>query len=150
VILLAKVGLLDVLQHLGAPVVIPDAAVLEIQRGGTSDPAVQALARATWLTTVDPGPIPQAVAPHGLGPGECAVIAHAVANPGSGVLLDDQAARTVAAALSLPHQGTLALIVLAKTKGLITAARPVVDQFRQQEMYLSDQITNQALSQVGE
>jgi predicted nucleic acid-binding protein len=150
VILLAKVGLLDVLQHLGAPVVIPKPAALEIQRGSPSDPAVQALANANWLVTVDPGPIPQTVLAQNLGPGESAVIAYALANPGSGVLLDDQGARSVAAALAIPHQGTLALVVLAKTRGLITAARPVVDQLRQQGMYLSDQVANQALSQVGE
>jgi predicted nucleic acid-binding protein len=99
VILLAKVGLLDVLQHLGAPVVIPKPAALEIQRGSPSDPAVQALANANWLVTVDPGPIPQTVLAQNLGPGESAVIAYALANPGSGVLLDDQGARSVAAAL---------------------------------------------------
>ena len=54
-ILLAAVGRLDLLQHLRAAVVIPDAAVLEVQRRGKADPAVQGLARATWLQSVDPG-----------------------------------------------------------------------------------------------
>jgi predicted nucleic acid-binding protein len=46
IILLAKVGRLDLLQHRGSLVVIPEAAVHEIQRRGTSDLAVQALAQA--------------------------------------------------------------------------------------------------------
>jgi predicted nucleic acid-binding protein len=58
VILLARVGQLDLLQRLGPAEVIPEAAVLEIQRRGPADPAVQALAQARWLVAVDPGPIP--------------------------------------------------------------------------------------------
>jgi hypothetical protein len=78
VILLARVGRLDLLQQLGPPVVIPEAAVLEIQRKGSGDPAVQALAQATWLVSVDPGPIPANVAALGLGVGKTAVLAHAL------------------------------------------------------------------------
>jgi predicted nucleic acid-binding protein len=148
--LLSKVGLVDVLQHLGAPAVIPIAAVHEIQRRGPTDPSVQTLVKATWLATVDPGPIPSSVSALGLGPGESAVIAYALANSGSGVVFDDQAARRAAATLSIPHQGTLSLVILAKVQGLIPAARPVVEQLRQQGMYLSDQVMNQALTQVAE
>jgi predicted nucleic acid-binding protein len=84
------------------------------------------------------------------GAGESAVLEWAIANPGSGVLIDDQAARHAAAVLSIPHQGTLGLVVIAKQQGLIATARPIVEKLRQQGMYLSDQIMNQALAQVGE
>jgi predicted nucleic acid-binding protein len=150
IILLAKVGLIDLLRGLGPPVVIPEAAVLEIQRRGPSDLGVQALAQATWLVSVDPGPIPPTVAAFSLGDGESAVLAHAMAHPGSGAIVDDQAARNAAAALTIPHQGTLGVIIFAKSQGLLPAARPVVEQLRQQGMYLSDQLMNQVLAQVGE
>jgi predicted nucleic acid-binding protein len=150
VILLTKIGLVDLLNRLGSPVVIPEAAVLEIQKAGPSDPAVQALAHAPWLAKVDPGPIPPSLASFNLGSGESAVLAHALANAGSGAILDDQAARNCATALGIPHQGTLALILFAKQHGFIPAARPFVEVLRQQGMYLSDQIMNQALAQVGE
>ena len=58
--------------------------------------------------------------------------------------------RRSAAALGIPHQGTLGVIVFAKAQGLIPAARPVVERLRQHGMYLSDQVMNQALAQVGE
>jgi predicted nucleic acid-binding protein len=150
IILLARVGQLDLLRRLGTAVVIPEAAVLEIQRKGSADPAVQALAQASWLVSVDPGAIPANVAALGLGDGETAVLAHALANPGSGAIVDDQAARNAAALLGIPHQGTLGIVIFAKTKGLIPAARPVVEQLRLHGMYLSDQMMNQALAQVGE
>jgi predicted nucleic acid-binding protein len=132
------VGQLDLLQRLGPAVVIPEAAVLEIQRKGAADPAVQALAQATWLLSVDPGPI------------LANVLAHALANPGSGAIVDDQAARNAATNLGIPHLGTLGVVVFAKAQGFIPAARPVVEQLRQNGMYLSDQLMNQALAQVGE
>jgi predicted nucleic acid-binding protein len=150
VILLARVGQLDLLQCLGPAVVILEAAVVEIQRRGPADPAVQALTQATWLVSVDPGPIPANVAAFGLGNGETAVLAHALANPGSGAIVDDQAARNAAVALGIPHQGTLGVVVFAKMQGFIPAARPVVELLRQHGMYLSDLVMNQALAQVGE
>ena len=130
--------------------VIPQAAVFEIQRKGSSHPAALALAQAAWLVEVHPGPVPSNVSAFGLGQGETAVIAHALSNPGSGAIVDDQAARNAAAALGIPRQGTLGVIISAKSKGLIQSARPVLEQLRQSGMYLSDGVMNQALSQVGE
>ena len=150
IILLSKAGLIDVLKHLGCPVVIPEAAAEEIQRRGPSDVSAQALAQATWLATVDPGAIPSEVAAFVLGDGESAVLAYALANPGSGAILDDRAARHAAAMLAILHQGTLALVIQAKLFGLVSAARPILEQLRQDGMYLSDQLMNQALAQIGE
>jgi predicted nucleic acid-binding protein len=123
---------------------------VEIRRRGPTDPAVQALAQATWLVPVNPGPVPGRVAAFGLGDGETAVLAHALANAGSKAIIDDQAARHAATALGIAHQGTLGVVIFAKAQGLIPAARPVVEQLRQHGMYLTDQIMNQALAQVGE
>lgn len=150
IILLAKINQIDLLQHLGAPVVIPDATAAEIKRRGPADPATLALAASTWLAEVACGPLPAAVAAFNLGAGESAVLTYALANPGSGAILDDQAARTGAAALGIPHQGTLGIVIAAKQQGLIPAARPLVEQLRREGMYLSDQIINQVLSHVGE
>jgi predicted nucleic acid-binding protein len=150
IILLSKISLVDLLDKLGPPVVIPRAAALEIQRRGPNDPAVQALAQSPWLVTVDPGAAPPAVAAYNLGAGESAVLTHALASRGSGAILDDQAARSCAATLGIPHQGTLALIIYGKRQGLVPAARPLVERLRQEGMYLSDQIVNQALAQIGE
>ncbi len=130
--------------------VIPRAAVREIQRKPAEDPAVRALATANWMATVDPGPIPPDLQAFGLGEGETAVLAHALANPGSGVILADQAARTAASALGLSCQGTLAVVLFAKTAGLVPAARPIVEELRRNGMYLSERVMDSALAKVGE
>jgi predicted nucleic acid-binding protein len=108
--------------------------------------AVQALAQATWLRSVIPGPLPPTVTVFNLGAGESAVLAH----PGSGAIVDDRAARSAAAALAIPDQGNLGVIILAKFQGLLPAARPVLEQLRHKGMYLSDQLMNRVLAQVGE
>jgi predicted nucleic acid-binding protein len=64
--------------------------------------------------------------------------------------VDDQAARNAAAVLAIPHQGSLALVLHAKLQGMVPAARPIVEPLRQEGMYLSDQVMDQALAQVGE
>ncbi len=150
IILLSKVGQLELLHHLGSPVQIPQAAVTEIQRGGSGGVGAQALASANWIHKVAPEPVPKEVADFGLGDGETAVLAHALSNSGSGVIIDDRAARKAAAVLGLPFQGTLGLILFAKKQGLIAAARPVVEELRRSGMYLSEKVMNAALTQVNE
>lgn len=150
IILLSKIGRIDLLRTLAATVVIPLAAVREVECRGPADPGSAALAQATWLVRVDPGvPSPQ-VAAFGLGDGESAVLSHALCDPGSGVILDDRAARNASAALGIPYQGTLGLIAFAKSKGLIPAAKPLLETLRLNGMYLSDQVMNRVLEQVGE
>jgi predicted nucleic acid-binding protein len=68
----------------------------------------------------------------------------------SRVLRDDEAARNAATAHGIPRQGTLGVLIFAKAQALIPAARPVLEYLRQNGMYLSDHVLNQALAQVGE
>ncbi|MGB3511246.1 MAG: DUF3368 domain-containing protein [Microcoleaceae cyanobacterium] len=42
------------------------------------------------------------------------------------------------------------LVLTAKKRGIIPLARPVLEQLRQNGMYLSDRVINQALILVGE
>ena len=143
-------GQVDLLRHLGSPLAIPQAAVDEIQRGGPLDAGVQALASAPWIQVVNPSPIPGTIQALNLGNGESAVLAYALANAGGGVIIDDRAARNAAAALGIPYQGTLGLVLFAKRQGVLSAARPVLEQLRQHGMFLSDKLMNAVLGQVGE
>jgi len=144
------VRLFHVLQHLGRPLQVPSAVVREIQQRGAADPTVQALQHAPWLQEVDAGPLPAVVQVLNLDLGESAVLTAALAHPGAGAIIDDQAARNAAALLGIPFQGTLALVLFAKRQGQIAAARPLVEQLLRAGMYLSDKVMNMALAQVGE
>jgi predicted nucleic acid-binding protein len=79
-----------------------------------------------------------------------AVLAWAHAHPGTLAIVDDLAGRRCAAALRIPVRGTLGLVLTAKQRGQIKAARPVLESMRASGMYLSDGVMNRALALVGE
>ena len=76
--------------------------------------------------------------------------AWALAHPGSEAILDDLQARRCAAAHRLPVRGTLGLVLVAKQRGVVPAARPILDTLRRAGMYLSDAVRERALAAVGE
>ncbi len=149
-IYLSRAGLLDLLQLLAPEIVVPNAVATEILQRGQSDPTAQALNQTIWLSIVQTPPVPASIQAWGLGLGESSVLAWGYANPGTEVILDDLAARRCATAHSIPVRGTLGLVLTAKQRRVISAARPVLLQLRQAGMYLSDRVMNQALAMVGE
>ncbi len=149
-IFLSRAGLLDLLQLLSTEVVVPEAVTSEIGRRGANDPTAQALANTSWLVVVPTPPVPAQIQAWGLGDGESSVLAWAHAHPGAEAIIDDLAARRCAAAFNLPVRGTLGLVLIAKQRRRIPAARPIMLQLRQGGTYLSDRVLNQALALVGE
>lgn len=78
------------------------------------------------------------------------MLAAAYNAPGCGVVIDDLAARRCAEALGIPLRGTLGLVLSAKRAGRITSARLVLEHLRDVGMYLSDNVLDRVLRQVGE
>jgi predicted nucleic acid-binding protein len=134
----------------GFDVVVPEAVIGEIRAYGLADPTVVAIGRASWLATAAAIAIPPEVAAWDLGPGESAVLALAMAEPGAFVVIDDRDARRCARSLNIPLIGTLGLVLRAKMEGWISEARPVVERLRDSGMYLSDQVIKESLALVGE
>lgn len=149
-IVLAKIGQIDLLTTIADEIVIPDAVVREINAGPPNDPA------RNWL--VEPKvPIvanlnlPAELLAWDLGAGETAVLAHALINPGWTAVLDDNAARNCARSFGVPVKGTLAVVILAKQQGLIPSAADLVRQMQHNEYRIHDAIVREALAQtVGE
>ena len=150
VIFLAKAGLLHFLPLAGGRVIVPAAVAMEIRRREASDLTVQALAQTEWLEIVETPPVPPLIQAWDLGPGEASVLAYAYDKQGTVVVMDDLAGRRCAEALKIPVNGTLGLVLIAKKRGLIPAARPVLDALRDSGMYLSSAVLNRALALVGE
>jgi predicted nucleic acid-binding protein len=98
-ILLAKVGQLDLL-HAGVPeIIVPDVVLREVGARGPADPVFQEVQRATWLKMVPAPPIPPRVLVWSLGAGESSVLAAALTDPDCEAILDDRHARRCAQAL---------------------------------------------------
>lgn len=149
-IFLSKAGLLHFLQLAGNRVIVPAAVAMEIRQRETSDPTVRALEQTQWLEVVETPSVPSLIQAWDLGPGEASVLAYAYDRQGTVAVMDDLAGRRCAEALKIPVNGTLGLVLIAKKRGLIPAARPVLETLRNAGMYLSDQVIDRVLMFVGE
>jgi predicted nucleic acid-binding protein len=148
-IYLTGAGQLDLLRLAGNQIVIPRAVVDEVGRWGADNLVARALDQTAWLETVPNPPVPTSIQAWDLGAGEAAVLSYALSEPAVAIL-DDRAGRRCALAHRIPLRGTLGLVLLAKKRGRIDAARPLLDRLRGEGMYLSDAVLNQALALVEE
>jgi predicted nucleic acid-binding protein len=149
-IYLSKAGLIHLLQLLGREIIVPKPVALEIQQRGATDLTAQAIANTPWLNIVETPPVPELIQSWDLGAGESSVLSWGYLHSGTEVIVDDLAARRCAAVLEIPVRGTLGLVLIAKQRGEISAARPLIEQLRQSGMYLSTSVINRALALVGE
>jgi predicted nucleic acid-binding protein len=148
-IYLTRAGKLELLRLAAGEVVVPAAVEREVGQWGHDDPAARALAEATWLRGVPDCTASASIQAWDLGPGETSVLAWASQNDALAVV-DDLAARRCAAAHHIPVRGTLGLVLVARRRGVIPLARPVVEELRVAGMYLSDAVQDRALALVGE
>src|SRR5262249_7161619 len=126
-ILLAKVGQLDLLRAGVPEIIVPDAVLGEVSARGPTDPVLLEVQRASWLKVVPAPRTPPEVLVWDLGAGESSVLSIALNDPGCEVILDDRDARRCAQALGIGARGTIGLIVLARQIDSIPAARPVLE-----------------------
>lgn len=147
---LAEAGLLDLLREAAPEIWVPEPVAQEIRAYGEQDPTACALGVEPWLETRRVATLPPEILAWNLGAGESSVLALAQQFPGSAVVIDDQAGRRCAEALNLPLRGTVGLVLAAKQRGRIKAARPILEHLRDHGMYLSEIILNKVLRWVGE
>lgn len=149
-IFFSKAGLIDLLRIISPQVMVPEPVAQEIGCRGTEDITARTLANTPWLTTVSVTSIPALIQSWDIGAGESAVLAYALSNPGMVAIIDDGAGRRCAEMLGVPLSGTLGLVMLAKQRGVIPAARPVIAILKQHGMFLSERTIDRALALVGE
>jgi predicted nucleic acid-binding protein len=149
-IYLSRAGLLDLLKVVASEIVVPQSVAAEITQRGATDVTAQAIRQNAWLKVLPTPPVPPEITAWSLGAGESAVLSWALTNDNTEAIVDDLAARRCAAALQIPVRGTLGIVLTAKRRGEVSAARPLLEKLRQNGMYLSDKVLSQALSLIGE
>jgi predicted nucleic acid-binding protein len=144
VIVLAHTGYTHLFASLADSAAIPEAVAAEIRSGPRDDPARKWIEAGSIAITNTPAPSRELLA-WDLGAGETAVLAYALANPGCIAILDDAAARKCAQSFSVPLLGTLAIVVRAKQRGLISSAAEAIKALRSAGFRISDQVISAIL-----
>jgi predicted nucleic acid-binding protein len=82
--------------------------------------------------------------------GEAAALTLAVASQSRLILVDERRARGVAKQLGLNVTGSLGVLLIAKSQGLIPAVSPLVDQMIAQGRHISPRVRAEILKAAGE
>jgi predicted nucleic acid-binding protein len=146
IICLAKAGYSDLLLKLADEIIVPQTVAEEIQAGHLGDPAEQILATGKF-PMAEILAMPEILA-WDLGKGETAVLSYALANQTWTAIIDDQAARKCARSFSIPVKGTLAVVILAKKRGLVGSAADVMRSLQAAGLRLDDDLIRIALKQT--
>jgi predicted nucleic acid-binding protein len=112
--------------------------------------ALQAALDAGWLQTVDVSLDDWQALCSGVDAGEASAIRLACQLSEVLLIIDDRAGRAEARARHLRFTGTAAVVGLAKLKGLIPVARPILYALRDSGYRLSDVVIRAVLDDVGE
>lgn len=146
-----RIGRADLLTTLFPDVRIPTAVADELDRGlGVVGDWRSALRPGFRVEAVDPSPLLSLLQDE-LDAGEAAALALGVSLGADLILIDELRGRTVAKRLGLHVLGTVGLIVLAKRRGLIPEARPIITQVRTRGgLWLGDKLVADVLAQLGE
>lgn len=148
-IALGRIGYTHLFNELATDIAIPRAVADEIKAGPANDRA-QLAVMDNAQHIIDTGLAPEVLA-WDLGAGETAVISYGLTQPEWKVILDDAMARRCARSFGLHTKGTLAIVILAKQRGLIDSAADVLRLLLKAEFRLDEKVIRKALAHtVGE
>lgn len=149
-ILLGKVEQIQLLGALAGELAVPRAVIREVSKKPDGECTVQTLTALESAIIVDDEVPPANILSWDLGAGETQVISHAVVHSADRVVIDDLQARRCARAMGLAIIGTLGIVGRAKANGLIEQAGPIVQRLRETGLYVSDELVQRLLHEVGE
>jgi uncharacterized protein len=147
-IAMARIDCVRLLPAPFARVLTVPAVIAEIS-AGAGCPETAPIEAAIAAGSVELAVPPAGDAGRGLGPGETGAL-HLALERRCALLLDDRAARRVAAALGLPVIGVLGTLVLLKRAGQIALVRPLAEQLVDSGYYLSGTVVAEACRLAGE
>ena len=149
-ILLGKIGRLDLLVGSSERLLIPQAVADEVAAKADGARLIAELSAEPRVSLVRNLIIPPELLAWDLGPGETQVIACARQYAAARAILDDLEARRCAAAMDVKTIGTLGLVARAKHHRRIERAAPVLDRLRETGLYVSHDLMARILQEVGE
>jgi hypothetical protein len=138
-IILEKIGQLELLQVLDGEIVITSTIQREFQK-----PVPR------WIKIEDPQKTSPTIIQSLLDPGEMSAISLALEKKDTLLILDDDKARKYAKQLDLKYTGTLGVILEAKRKGKINSVIPILDAIKKTNFRISPKMEARFLYLAGE
>lgn len=145
---LHQLRLIEILESLYGQIIVPYAVQDELEAGATLGVDVPHLLSYNWISLQQPTSYAAFPLVSDLGAGETAVLALALEQVGSLVILDDGLARQFAESLNIQRIGTLGILLQAKQRGLIAEIAPLLDQLNQLRFRVSP-ATKQAVLRLA-
>ena len=149
---LAAVGRLDLLHQPYGSLKIPQAVSEEVAANGAEQRGFSQVQTSSWIET-------RAVTNHALvtalmlelHPGESEAIALAIELQANLLLMDERNGRRVATRFGLKYVGLLGVLIEAKSKGLLSAVHPILDDLRSKAgFWISEVLYRRVLQAAGE
>ena len=151
VIALGACGQLSLLGALHSRVIMPAEVALELTRGASDAPSgPPSPPSLEWIEVLPTTAIPPPLLAAHLDQGEASVIALALEQGISLVLIDERRGRMVARTLGLRVTGSVGVLLRAKKAGRLFSVRQCLDQMRAKGVWLSEQLRASALREAGE
>lgn len=150
---LSKIEQLNLLREVYGAILIPEEVYSEVVIDGTGKPGAAEVKAAEWIhrqSVRDESQIRLLQNQRSLHLGECATIVLAQEIEAEQVILDDNAARQEAVARRLPVIGTVGVLLVAKTQGVIPTVRPILDDLCDHGTRVSRRLYYQILAKAQE
>lgn len=151
-IVLAKIGCLNLLPKLYSPVYLSEQVYAEVVVTGAGLPGASQIAKAEWIEVKQiekAGGLAAARARFGIGLGELATIILAKEIGAPIVLMDELKGRRVAKSEGLEVRGTIGILENFFQKGEIADLREAFEQLLKAKAYLDRDLLNRRLAVFG-
>ncbi len=147
---LHRLRLLGLLQELYQKIIVPRAVVAELEVGRRQGEDVPEIDSYEWIETRAIRS-PQILGlSTDFGSGETEVLALALEESDSLVIIDEKLARKIAHLRGLRVTGTAGVLLKAKQEGHIRAVKPFLDRLQDMHFHLSDSVRTLILNKAGE
>ncbi len=149
---LAAIGHLHLLRDLFGALTIPEAVYREIVVEGAGRPGAEEVEAANWIVTrLVRSPHLVRTFETDVHIGEAEALVLALELNADWILLDERAARRLAASLDLRHTGLLGVLAKAKERSLIPALKPLMNALRRDAgFWISQTLYDHVLHRVQE
>lgn len=149
---LARIGRLDLLERLYHQVLIPPVVFDEIKAGMDHSATTIPFDRIPWIQVARPRDIRHVDRlAADLDRGEAEAIVLAIERRADLVLVDERRGRRAATAAGLVVTGLLGVVVAAKRAGIVTEARPLLDELIQTaRFWIGPALYARVLAELGE